>query len=402
MFRVHALACPPTKRGGKAAKRRDSELPPNGFLKMKKLLFRFGGSLAIGCFAAIALILMGENDSATVTNYTQNQNQTTVKKDWKGVPVDQKGRFVNAEIPFLPSSIDLLKWKLGTNPQAAEKQSENFQLKIQDPTEFLSSDKDGILWLGHASVFTRLNGTSILIDPVFGDPAYVSRYFELPSPLEIIKNVDYVLITHDHLDHMDEPTIRAISQRFPNAKFLAGLGSEDLLNVWVRDENRVQTAGWFQQFSIDQEDLQITFVAVRHWSRRGLFDTNERLWGGYVVQGAGKTIYHGGDSGYGSHYAEMAESFPNMDYFIIGIGSYEPRWIMKANHNNPEDAVQAFIDSKAKFLVPMHYATFDMSDEPPGEPLRRLMKKTSDANLNDRVKQLDIYESLVFGDAEKD
>jgi L-ascorbate metabolism protein UlaG (beta-lactamase superfamily) len=387
------------QRKARACAKRDRERIQNGFLKMKKWLFRVGGVMAVGCFLPIVFILMGETDSAMVTKFIQNQNLKTMKKVWKGVPVDQKGRFVNTEFPFLPSTIDLLKWKLGPNPQAAEKRTETFQLTIQDPTAFLIGDKDGILWLGHASVFIRLSGKSILIDPVFGDPSYITRYFKLDSPIEKIKNVDYVLITHDHLDHMDESTIRAISLKFPNAKFLAGLESEDLLNEWVGGEDRVQTAGWYQQFLVDEKDLQITFVPVRHWSRRGVFDTNKRLWGGFVVQGGGKTIYHGGDSGYGSHYAEMAEVFPNIDYFIIGIGSYEPRWIMKVNHNNPEDAVQAFVDSKAKFLVPMHYATFDMSDEPPSEPLRRLMQKAMEANLNESVKPLDVHESLVFGDA---
>ena len=80
----------------------------------------------------------------------------------------------------------------------------------------------------------------------------------------------------------------------------------------------------------------------------GLFDTNERLWGGFVIEGAGKKIYHGGDSGYGSHYKELAETFGTIDYFIIGIGAYEPRWFMKANHNNPQDAFQAFQDAKRK------------------------------------------------------
>lgn len=369
---------------------------------MKKWVFRIFGILAVAFGAVIVFILIGETDAATLTNNVRNENLKTVKPDWKGTPLDQKGRFVNAEFPFLPSSVDLLKWKLGSNPQKQEKLDDQSRLKIQDPTEFLINEKDGILWLGHASVLIRLSGKSILIDPVFGDPSFISRYFELPSPIEKLKRVDYVLITHDHLDHMDESTIREISVKFPDAKFFAGLGSEYLLNVWVGDENRVQTAGWYQQFSTAENGPKITFVPVRHWSRRGLLDTNERLWGGYIVQGGGTTIYHSGDSGYGSHYAEMAEIFPTIDYFIIGIGSYEPRWFMKPNHNNPEDAVQAFIDSKAKTLIPMHYATFNMSDEPPSEPLRRLMKTATEANLVEKVKPLDINESLIFSDAEND
>lgn len=369
---------------------------------MKKWLFRTIGVLTLIFCAVIVLILIGETDAATLAKYVRNEQLLTIKENWKGTPVDQKGRFINTEYPFLPSNVDLLKWKLGSNPQKKEKLIDPFKLKINDPAGFLASEQDGILWLGHASVLIRLSGKIILIDPVFGDPSFITRYFELESPIEKIERVDYVLITHDHLDHLDEPTVRAIAQKFPNAKFLAGLGTEKLLGKWIEGDKRIETTGWYQQYLVEENGLKITFVPVRHWSRRGLFDTNERLWGGYVIQGNGVAIYHGGDSGYGSHYAEMAEVFPEIDYFIVGIGSYEPRWFMKPNHNNPEDAVQAFIDSKAKVLVPMHYATFDMSDEPPGEPLRRMMKGAAAVNLHDKVKPLDIYDSLLFGDVEND
>ncbi len=363
---------------------------------MKKWLFRI-----LAVFISVFLIFAGllaieAFDAAEVSSFVKNDGLPTVKAGWKGTPVDKNGRFVNTEFPFLPSTVGLLRWKLGENPQQEVKQNDNFKLNVRNAKEFFDSKKDGILWLGHASVFIRLSGKSILVDPVFGDPSYISRYFDLPSPLEKISNVDYILITHDHFDHMDESTVRAIAQKFPAAKFFAGLGSEDLLNVWVGDENRVQQRVGISNFRLNEKELQITFVPVRHWSRRGVFDTNERLWGGFVIQGAGKTIYHGGDSGYGSHYSEMVEVFPNIDYFIIGIGSYEPRWFMKPNHNNPEDAVQAFVDSKAKFLIPMHYATFDMSDEPPSEPLRRLTEEVGKLGLNDRLKPLDIYESLTL------
>ncbi len=363
---------------------------------MKKWFFRFLGLLAV-LFGIIAvLIIIGETDRAVVEKYVKNENLPMIKDDWKGTPVDQKDRFVNTEFPFLPSTVELLKWRFSTNPQAEEKKNDTFKLNIQNPDEFLNSEKDGILWLGHASVLVRLNGKTILFDPVFGDPSFIDRYFKLPSPLEKIRRVDYVLITHDHRDHLDEPTIKSIAEKFPDTKFLLGLGSEDLLNDWTGDEKRTQTAGWYQQFALGEKDLKITFIPVRHWSRRGLFDTNKRLWGGFIIQGASQTIYHGGDAGYDSHYAEMARTFPEIDYFIIGIGSYAPRWFMKPNHNDPDDALQAFLDSKAKFLVPMHYATFNMSDEPPGEPLRRLQENVEKNNLNDKFKQLDIYESIEF------
>ena len=363
---------------------------------MKKWAKRIIALAIVLLSGLIAIVVWGEFDNAAVSGQRKNHELPVVKAGWPGTPVDQKGRFVNSEFPFLPSMVDLLKWKLGVNSQKTEKANDTYRPAVRDPGEFLHGKSDGIIWLGHASVMIRLNGKTVLIDPVLGDPQLIARYVFVPSPIEEIERVDYVLTTHDHRDHLDEPTIRQIAEKFPRARFLAGLGSEDLFNEWTGDARRVQTAGWYQQFSLADDKLKITFVPVRHWSRRGFFDTNRRLWGGFVVQGAGKTIYHGGDSGYGSHYGEMAEVFPEIDYFIIGIGSYAPRFIMKANHNNPEEAFQAFLDAEASVLVPMHYATFDMTDEPPGEPLRRLKERAQTAYLSEKIRPLDIYESLSF------
>jgi len=364
--------------------------------RMKKFFIAIIGVLALISLALLIVILANENDKSVIEKYVKNENLPTIKTDWKGTPVDEKGRFVNHEFPFLPKVKDLLRWQLSGNPQKEEKQNDATRLAVLDPTGFLESEKEGILWLGHASFFIRLNGKSILLDPVFGKPPLVKTFVDASSPLEKIKQVDYVLLSHDHRDHADEESIRQIAQKFPDAKFYGGLRMEELLEGWITATNEAQTAAWFQQFILPDEKLRIYFLPVRHWCRRGLFDTNERLWGGFVVQGAEKTIYFSGDSGYGSHYKEAAELFPEIDYFLIGIGAYKPRWFMEPNHNSPADAMQAFIDAKAKNLIPMHFGRFDLSDEPPGEPLRMLRERAQEINLSDKIKVLNIYESLIF------
>lgn len=362
-----------------------------------KRILKFSGIFLLISAAALALIILwSETDKTLIEKYVENENLPTVKSDWQGTPIDQKGRFVNAEFPYLPSMADLLKWQLSGNPQKEEKQNDDWRLEVEDPTEFFSGGQNGMLWLGHAGFLIRLNGKVIIIDPIFGKPPFVKTYANIPSPIDKIERVDYVLLSHDHRDHADEDTIRQLAEKFPGAAFLAGLGMRDILKDWTKDANEIQTAGWFQQFDTQPGKLKIVFVPVRHWSRRGIFDTNQRLWGGFIIQGAGKTIFFGGDSGYGSHYRQAAELFPEIDYFIAGIGAYKPRWFMKPNHNSPADAIQAFADTGAKYLVPMHYGTFDLSDEPPGEPLRLLREEAAKTGVSERIKNLQIYESLKF------
>lgn len=363
---------------------------------MRKFLIVAAAVFTVVLTGAAIAIFISETDKSVIVKYAKNERLPTIKSDWQGTPIDAQNRFVNYEFAFLPKMSDLLRWQLSANPQKAEKQNDTERLKVFEPTEFLQSERDGILWLGHAGFFVRLNGKNILIDALFGKPSFVKTFVDVPSPIEKIRQVDYVLISHDHRDHADEESVKQITGKFPDAQILAGLEMEDLLNDWKTPTNKLQTAGWFQQFSLPNDDLKIYFLPTRHWSRRALLDTNKRLWGAFVIEGAGRTIYFGGDSGYGAHYKELAALFPTIDFAILGIGAYEPRWFMQPNHNSPDDAMQAFVDTNAKTFIPMHFGRFDLSDEPPGEPLRLLNERAKELNLNDSIKVLQINESLNF------
>ena len=363
----------------------------------RRKIFKVVGALFLFLAGGLpTIILMSEYEKAIIAKYIKNENLPTIKADWRGTPVDEKNRFVNEEFPFLPGFTDVLKWQLSGNPQKEEKQNDTRRLAVKDPADFLRGDRNGILWLGHAGFFIRLNGVNIITDPIFGAPPFVKTYVDVPSPLAAIKNVDYILISHDHRDHCDEATIKSLTEKFPHAEILAGLRMDELLNDWKTPFNKMQTAGWYQQFLLPEQSVKIFFLPARHWSRRALFDTNERLWGAFMIQGAGQTIYFGGDSGYDDHYKKLGELFPRIDYFIGGIGAYKPRWIMQPNHNSPAEAWQGFTDSKAKFLIPMHYGRFDLSDEPPGEPLELLREKATETDALDKLKILQINESLFL------
>ncbi len=319
--------------------------------------------------------------------YTSNPELETIlpPTEWKGTPVSGSGRFVNLEHPFNTGMADVLKWQLGGNPDKAAKKLEQWRLQVVPYNDWLTSTVDCIVWLGHSSFFIRLDGKTILIDPVFGNLSFlVKRFVKFPLEPSKLKNLDYILLSHDHRDHLDEASIKSLANNNPNARYLTGLGIDGLLKSYAQSE-LVQSAGWFQKFHTPDSPLEIFYLPSRHWGRRFLTDTNVRLWGGFVIRSSGKTIYFSGDSGYGSHFKQAGELFPDITHAIIGIGAYKPEWFMGSNHISPTDAVRAFNELGAKHLIPMHYGTFDLSDEALGDPYRVMLQQQEMGNIHGQL-----------------
>ena len=216
--------------------------------------------------------------------------------EWKGTPVDRRGRFANHEYLFVDSIRQLLKWQLMTNPQKEEKQNESWRLQVSVPNLDSASRGDCIIWLGHASFFIRLAGYSILVDPVFFDLPFIKRQSPLPISPDQLGDIDYILISHDHRDHCDIRSLKSLAAINAEATFLTGLGLDRLLSTCTKGQE-IQAAGWYQQYRTSPT-INISYVPSRHWGRRYWHDTNCNLWGGFVIQGAGRTLYFAGDSGY--------------------------------------------------------------------------------------------------------
>ncbi|GAB3510896.1 MBL fold metallo-hydrolase [Emticicia fontis] len=326
--------------------------------------------------------------------YTSNPDLPTLKLpfEWNGTPIDERGRFVNYEFPFVDSFRDVLRWQFTKNPQKTEKKTDKWRAEVLQNQGFLESKKDCIVWLGHASFFIRLAGITLLIDPVLFNVSLIKRQSALPVQPEDLRNLDYILVSHDHRDHCDEKSLRLLAKNNPDTTYLTSLGVDGLIKTFTQS-NKIQAAGWYQQYKTD-DAIKVYYVPSRHWGRRFLTDTNVRLWGGYVIQGAGKTIYFSGDSGYGGHFEDVGKIFPNIDYCIIGVGAYKPEFFMGQSHVSPTNAVKAFHDMHAKVMIPMHYGTFDLSDEPMGDPLRVLHKLEEQGEIKGDLKALRVGEVL--------
>lgn len=290
----------------------------------------------------------------------------------KGASINAAGQFYHPDFPFELHWRDVLKWKSSPNPYAEQKKKDTWRPEVVKDDSFLFSSDDLMIWLGHASFFFRLNGVNIIVDPVFGKISpFTPRYSELPVSPDKITKLDLILVTHDHRDHCDKSSLKLLLRNNPNTTVITGLGMKKLIEPWGQGQNIVEM-DWHQKADYQQFGVKITYLLTRHWCRRWLSDTNIRLWGAFILESPNTTIYFGGDSGYGSHFAQAKMLFPKIDYAFLGIGAFAPIWFMKSNHMSPADAWQAFHDLGAAKFVPMHYGTFDLSDEPIGEPERLL------------------------------
>lgn len=345
--------------------------------KYRKLQISAGLSSAV-FFGWITLSTWIQEPPSMSYTFNPKLGYSNVPADWKGTPKLSDGTFQNLYTPFESRLSDVLKWKLGKNPQSEEKKSDLRKLPSEFIDNFSSSGKDQLIWLGHASYLIHLDGVTILTDPVWLDNWVLKRQSQLPLDPEQIRDVDYILISHDHRDHCDENTLKLLSSLLPEVKILTGLNMKPLIESWAPN-TQIQEAGWFQNYELN-DSLQITFVPSRHWSRRGLMDQNERLWGGFYLQSGEKSIYFMGDSGYGPHFQLISETLGSPDYALMGVGAFKPEWFMNPAHTSPMDAAKAFRDMEAKHFIPMHFGTFDLSDEPLLEPLDWLLANPDSVN----------------------
>ncbi len=244
------------------------------------------------------------------------------------------------------------------SPFAPEKPLPRIELKSKDfadkPGEFV------LYWLGHSSAIIELDGKRLLFDPVFGNaaplPLAVPRYGKAPLSREDLLAIDYVVITHNHYDHLERRTVQALKL----SRFIVPLGVGAALRGWgVPDEN-IRELGWNDTF--DKEGLRVIAMPAVHYSGRGLGDRNKTLWNSYILQSGGKSIYWVGDTGYGSHFKTIGDKYGPFDLATVEIDGWNTGW--PNTHMFPEEAAKAMQELKAKNVVPVHWAVFDLALHP--------------------------------------
>jgi len=245
----------------------------------------------------------------------------------------------------------------------------------------LNREENLLVWFGHSSYFMQIDGRTFLVDPVFSGNAsplsFTTKSFKGADIYSVhdLPGIDYLFITHDHWDHLDYKTILALKPKVN--KIITGLGVADHLEYWGYDKNKIEEKDWNEAFFLEG-GFKVNTVSARHFSGRG-FKRNASIWMSFVLTTPGKRIFIGGDSGYDNHFALIGNEFGPFDLVILEDGQYDEKW--KYIHMNPEETVQAAIDLKARLLLPVHWAKFNLSVHSWNDPIIRIYKESVSRNM---------------------
>jgi L-ascorbate metabolism protein UlaG (beta-lactamase superfamily) len=244
---------------------------------------------------------------------------------------------------------------------------------IKTDLHTLRPDENVLVWFGHSSYFMQVDGKRILVDPVLSGAASPFR-FTTPSfdgadvfAVDDIPDIDFLFISHDHWDHLDQQTIMQLKPRVQQV--ISGLGTGAHLERWGYDPAKIIERDWNETIDLGDGFTAYT-VPARHFSGRGL-TRNQAIWTSFVLQTPTMRIYIGGDSGYDTHFAEIGAKHGPFDLVILECGQYDKSW--KYIHMMPEEVPQAALDLRAKRLLPVHWAKFKIANHPWDEPMIRAM-----------------------------
>ena len=304
-------------------------------------------------------------------------------------PNYKDGKFQNTVETNMEMTWETLKKTL-SHYLFADKTFKNPQKPIRvqpfDAEAFAQIPDDSIAftWFGHSTILMRINGVTILADPVLeGKRASMFSFmgperFDYSQQLgvEDLPKVDAVILSHDHYDHLDYPTIKALKDKV--GRFYLPLGVGAHFEAWGVPAENITELNWWDE--VDLMGLTLAFTPTRHFSGRALSDRFNTLWGSWVIIGSNKRLYFSGDSGYFPGFKDIGDKYGPFDLTFMECGAYNEGW--SEIHMFPEETAQAHLDVKGKLLMPIHWGKFDLSLHPWKESVQRLANKASEEDIS--------------------
>lgn len=284
------------------------------------------------------------------------------------------GRVFYDDPPVHKSLGEVLRWQFTRESQGPWVRDLS-PIQTEPPPERVAGSALRVTFVNHATVLLQTAGLNVLTDPMWGQRASPltgagpERYRVPGLAFHDLPPIDIVLVSHNHFDHMDAFSIRLLSEDH-DPLFVAPLGNCYYLERY--GARQCQELDWWQTTS-PSSDLRLHAVPVRHWARRGLFDTNRSLWSGFVIETGDRRILFAGDTGMGEHFAAIRQRLGPPDLALLPIGAYLPRWFMSAQHIDPAEAVAAHHILGARQSMAIHFGTFRLADDGQEQPVADLL-----------------------------
>ncbi len=289
----------------------------------------------------------------------------------------------------------MLKWMWTMNPAKWPEWIEDPE--YLPPPKKVGKNKFRITHINQATILIQTDGTNILTDPIWSErssPVSWAGPKRVRAPgvkIKDLPSIDIILISHNHYDHLDIPTLKTIVAK-DNPKIIVGLGVGALLRS--KGLEHVVELDWWEKQYFPSSSIEVTFVPARHNSGRGMFDKNTTLWGGYVIESLAGRLYFAGDTGYGKFLSDIKKEFESFKVALLPIGHYEPRWMMETHHMNPDDAVKLHEYLNIEQSIGMHFGTFGGHNDEQVD--------AHEKDLNDALQKYDVLQSefwlLGFGE----
>lgn len=312
-----------------------------------------------------------------------------------------QGKFVNQ----ISTSIDtrvgtmlsILRDYIKGNPKL--RPADPIPVQPIEPRFFKDNKQSKVVWFGHSTLLMKLDGKTILLDPMFGKGLSPVEFFggkryseKLPVEVEEIDAIDTILISHNHYDHLDYATIKKLSDKVK--RFFVPLGVGRQLGRWGVAPEKIKELDWWNEVEVD--GLTLACTPARHFSGRGICDRDATLWCSWVIAGQHTKVYFSGDSGYGPHFAEIGNKYGPFDLTFMECGQYDERW--SAIHMMPEETVQAQLDVQGKRMIPIHWGAFTLALHDWDDPVERVVKAAKAKGIC--ISTPKIGETVIIGSEE--